>query len=141
MSAATSKTANILIIDQNKNDTALMQEAIQGTMMSCLVHIAHEPADALQALNQNSPSLILMSAQMGDTDNTPLLKTLKTNPDFSHIPIVVLGTSTAIQDIQEQYALGANCYIVKPANFMKFKKVVGVLIDFWIGIVKLPAHE
>jgi CheY-like chemotaxis protein len=139
------KSADILIIDDCKSDTMLMEEAIKSTSVASSVHVVHDAPSAIKFLNKKEayadaprPDLILLDIQMPDFDGHEFLRVVKTDPLFLSIPIIILTTSTEPEDIAECYRLHANCFIQKPVNFIKFKKVVSVITDFWFGIATLP---
>lgn len=140
--------ADILIVDDNESDTMLMEEAIKDTMMANSVHIVHDAAEAINYLNkkhqyENSPmpDLILLDLNMPEFTGKEFLKVIKNDPRFAAIPVIILTGSENPKDITDSYRLGANCYIVKPANFMRFKKVISIINDFWLGIAKLPENK
>ncbi len=142
------KSANILIVDDSKSDTMLVEEAIKDTAIANSVHVVHDAAEALNFLNKKKPykdaprpDLILLDLKMPNFNGHEFLRVVKADPLFLQIPVIVLTTSDAPEDIAESYRLHANCLIKKPVNFMKFKKVINVINDFWIGIATLPPGE
>ena len=84
------------------------------------------------------PDLILLDLNLPRKDGREVLEELKTNPDFQLIPVVILTTSQAEQDIIRSYKLHANCYITKPVNFESFLEVVQSIENFWLTVVALP---
>lgn len=144
-----SKTKHdILIIEDNQSDAILMQEAIKETMMENNVTIMNEATEAIKYLNQKDeyanaprPDLILMDLKMPSFNGFEFLQIIKKDPRFSAIPVIVLTGSDDETDITQAYKLMANCFVVKPVNFVKYKRVVSVINDFWLGIAKLPPKE
>ena len=141
----TTNNADILIIDDNESDTLLMQEAIKDAEFTSDINIIHEAKDALDYLNKKGeyknatrPDLILLDLKMPDFDGHEFLKVVKQDPKLARIPIIILTTSADPKDVELSYELQANCFILKPVNFMKFKKVVSVIKSFWLGIATLP---
>lgn len=139
---------NILIIDDSESDTMLMEEAIKDTAIANSVHIINDSQDALKFIqrqgpyvNAPQPNLILLDLKMPQLDGHEFLEIVKGDKTLNHIPIIVLSTSTDPVDIRKCYELNANCYIEKPVNFMRFKKVIGVINDFWLGITHLPPEK
>ena len=139
---------NILIIDDSESDTMLMEEAIKDTAIANSVHIINDSQDALKFIqrqgpyvNAPQPNLILLDLKMPQLDGHEFLEIVKNDKTLNHIPIIVLSTSTDPVDIRKCYELNANCYIEKPVNFMRFKKVIGVINDFWLGITHLPPEK
>ncbi len=84
------------------------------------------------------PDLILLDLNMTRKDGREVLREIKTHPDLKRIPVVILTTSQAEEDILSTYDLHANCYITKPVDFDRFLKVVRSIEDFWLTVVKLP---
>ena len=136
---------NILIIDDSESDTMLMEEAIKDTSIANNVYIVNDAHDALSFLNQEGqyqssprPNLMILDLKMPDMDGHEFLERVKTDDEFNDIPIIVLSTSSDPVDIKKCYKLHANCYIEKPVNFLRFRKVISVINDFWLGITHLP---
>jgi len=145
MSDTKTKTPDILIIDDNESDAKLMEEAIKDTIMTNSTHVLNEASDALNFLNKKdmyknapTPDLILVDLKMPNFDGHDFLRIVKEDPQFKHIPVVILSASNDPEDIKESYRLHANCYIIKPQNFMRFKKVISIINEFWLGIATLP---
>ena len=139
---------DIMIIEDNESDAMLMREAIKDTLMSNSVYILPEATEAIKFLNKEGdyadkprPDLILMDLKMPNFDGHEFLQIIKKDPRFSSIPVIVLTASDSNDDVTKSYKLMANCYIVKPVNFVKFKRVVSVINDFWLGVAKLPPKE
>jgi CheY-like chemotaxis protein len=84
------------------------------------------------------PDLILLDLNMPRKDGREVLKEIKSHPTLRRIPVVILTTSQAEEDILNTYDLHANCYITKPVDFSQFLKVVRSIEDFWLTVVKLP---
>ena len=140
--------ADLLIIDDSESDTMLMEEAIKETMMANQITIMHDCESAIDFLNKNPPyenakrpDLIILDLKMPNIDGHDFLKTIKVDPKFQIIPIIVLTTSSDPHDIAKSYRLLANCFIVKPVNFVKFKQVITIINDFWLGIARLPPKD
>ncbi|MDY6900120.1 MAG: response regulator, partial [Cyanobacteriota bacterium] len=88
--------------------------------------------------NASPPGLILLDLNMPKKDGREALKEIKTNPTFRHIPVVVLTTSKAAEDIQLSYSLGANSFIIKPVTFASLVEVMKTIGKYWFDIVELP---
>ncbi len=139
------KPADILIIDDSESDTTLMAEAINDATISNSVHVLHDASSAIDFLNNKDtykdaprPDLIFLDLKMPEFDGLEFLRVVKADPKLLQIPIIVLTASDTSEDVSESYLQHANCFIKKPANFMKFKKTVNVISDFWLGIATLP---
>jgi CheY-like chemotaxis protein len=132
---------HILIIDTHQEDAALIKESIEATSLRCDIAVALSGSEALENLRRHEPALIFLDAAMNNDEKIPLLQIIKSDPALRVTPIILLGREVETHNIALQYEMGANCYIPKPENFMKFKKVIGVLIEFWLNIAKLPAQN
>lgn len=135
----------ILIVDDSPAEATLMREAIKETMVRGNVHIIDDAADAIKLLNKQPPyentprpDLIILDLKMPAFNGHEFLRVVKQDPRFSDIPVIMHSTSNLQEDIAESYRLGANCYVVKPVNPMKFRKVIRVINDFWLGVAELP---
>ena len=139
------KQADILIIDDSESDTMLMEEAIKDTSLSNSVHIVHAAEDGIKFINKKdqyenapTPDLILLDLNMPGFNGFEFLTIVKEDPQLCAIPVIILSTSTDPKDISESYRLHANCFISKPVDFTRFKQIVNVINDFWLGIAALP---
>ena len=136
---------DILIIEDNESDAMLMREAIKETLMENNVMLVNDATEAVKLLNKKEkyakaprPDLILMDLRMPNFNGFEFLQIVKKDPRFASIPVIVMTGSDEETDIAQAYKLMANCYIVKPVNFVKYKRVVSVINDFWLGVAKLP---
>jgi CheY-like chemotaxis protein len=142
------KAPHILVIDDSETDAKLMMEAIKHTMVdSTALHIPNT-SDAIKVLNQQDeykdaqiPDLIFMDLNMPEINGVEFLKIVKKDARFIHIPVIVLTATGSDKDIMQCYQHHANCYIVKPVNFTKFQRVISVINDYWLGIVRLPPKD
>jgi len=146
--AKLNKPADILIIDDNESEALLMKEAVKDTVMANSIQIVHSVSEAIKFLNKTDdfvdaprPDLIILDLKMPEMDGHDCLKIIKKDPRFLHIPVIMLTTSSDQEDVAESYRLHANCYIVKPVNFAKFKAMVEVINEFWLGISRLPPKD
>lgn len=103
--------------------------------------------EALAFVNQEGayrdvslPELILLDLNLPKKDGRQVLAEIKANPRLKHIPVIALTTSEAKQDIRNAYQLHANCYITKPIDLDQFLNIIRGIEDFWLTVVKLPAH-
>lgn len=138
------KKATILIADDDDDDCFLMQSALSECGISNPTAFVKDGISLLNYLRQNndvSVGLILLDLNMPRMDGREALKILKSEAQLRKIPVVVLTTSKAQEDIEYCYALGANCYIVKPASFDAFNDTISTLIKFWIDLSKLPVIQ
>ena len=142
------KKSNILIIDDNETDAMIMQEALKSVIIGNDVKILNNAADAIDLLNnkgdfkkEEKPDLILLDLNMPDLNGFEFLRIVKKDPRFIQIPVIVLSGTENPENINECYQLGANCFIQKPNDITKFKQVVAVINEFWLGIATLPKKE
>lgn len=141
-------TADILIIEDDATDSLVLKEAMRDTAIAANITVVNHVDEALKFLNNKAPfgkaprpDLILMDLKMPNLNGHDLLLMIKRDMRLKHIPVIVLTSSKKENDITESYKLQANCYIVKPTDFIKFKRVVSVINDFWLGIAKLPPKD
>jgi chemotaxis family two-component system response regulator Rcp1 len=139
------KPVEILLVEDNPGDVRLTMEALKEGRLLNHVSVAEDGVEALAFLRQEGkyaaevrPDLILLDLNLPKKDGREVLAEIKEDPDLRQIPVVVLTTSTAEQDVLETYDLHANCYINKPVDFEQFIKVVKSVGDFWFSVVILP---
>jgi len=138
----------ILLVEDNPGDVRLTQEALQEGKVSNNLHVVMDGVEALaylrregQYADQIRPDLILLDLNMPKMDGRELLSEIKADDDLKRIPVVVLTTSKAEEDILKTYNLHANCYITKPVDLDQFINVVNSIESFWMTIVILPPKE
>jgi CheY-like chemotaxis protein len=139
------KTVDVLLIEDNEADADLVKEAIAGGKIITNLHVARDGVEAMAFLRKTGryarmprPDLILLDLNLPKKDGREVLREVKEDPDLSLIPVVVLSTSAADEDVLRSYRLHANCYIAKPVDFESFTKIVNELKDFWFSLVVLP---
>lgn len=140
-----STLVNILLVDDNVDDVELTLAALKKTKMANQVTVIGDGIEALKYLRKEAPygdahepSLVLLDLNMPRKDGREVLSEMKADPVLRKIPVVILTTSEAEEDITKSYDLHANCYISKPVDLKQLIKVVQSLEEFWFGIVKLP---
>lgn len=139
------KVINILLVEDSMGDIRLTQEVFkEGKIRNDLVYVKNGE-DALAYLHREGkfadavrPDLILLDLNLPRKDGRAVLDEIKSDSDLARIPVVVLTTSSAEEDIQRMYDLHANCFITKPFDLDKFITVAKSIQDFWFSIVKLP---
>ncbi|HXG31271.1 MAG TPA: response regulator [Thermodesulfobacteriota bacterium] len=141
------KPIEILLVEDNPGDARLAQEALKEGKMNNNISVVRDGVEALAFLRQEGkyaeaprPDIILLDLNLPKKDGREVLAEIKEDPDLKRIPIVVLTTSEAEQDILKAYNLHANCYITKPVDLDQFITVVKSIEDFWLTIVKLPTE-
>jgi chemotaxis family two-component system response regulator Rcp1 len=142
---AESRPIEVLLVEDNPGDVRLTREALREAKMSNNLHIAGDGVEALRFLRQEEehadaprPDLILLDLNLPKKTGREVLEEVKADPDLRRIPVVVLTTSEAEQDIVRSYELHANAYIKKPVDFGSFIEVVRAIEDFWFSVVRLP---
>ena len=139
------KPIEILLVEDNPADVRLTQEALREGKVRNNLHVARDGVEALEFLRRQGkfagsprPDLVLLDLNLPRKDGRQVLAELKAIPKLRHIPVVVLTTSEAEQDIVKSYELHANCYITKPVDLDKFVEIIHGIENFWLSIVKLP---
>ncbi len=138
---------NILLVEDNPGDAHLTIEALkEGKFNNHLIHVS-DGVEALAYLRKQGayqdaihPDLILLDLNMPRKDGRETLQEIKTDPELRRIPVVILTTSKAEEDVFRSYDLHANCYITKPVQLPQFFDVVRNIEDFWMSIVRLPPN-
>ena len=136
---------NILIVDDSADDVEFTLAALQGTKLANAVNVVSDGVEAIEYLrnqgkyaNAQKPSLVLLDLNMPRKDGREVLSEMKADKELRHIPVVILTTSQAEEDIVRSYDLHANCYISKPVDLQALAKIVRSIDEFWFGVVKLP---
>jgi CheY-like chemotaxis protein len=138
---------DILLVEDNVADVRLTQEVLTDSKVHNNLIVANDGVEALQCLRQQGkfrdsprPALILLDLNLPVKDGREVLAEIKADANLKRIPVVVLTTSKAEEDILKTYNLHANCYITKPVDLEQFVTVVRYIEDFWLAIVKLPRN-
>jgi len=138
---------DILLVEDNPGDVRLTQEALLEGKVLNRIFIAYDGVEALDFLHRRGqfasaprPDIILLDLNMPRMDGRECLARIKNDPDLRSIPVVVLTTSEADQDVIRSYDMHASCYISKPVDMEQFMKVVKAIKHFWFTIVHLPGE-
>jgi two-component system, chemotaxis family, response regulator Rcp1 len=133
------------MVEDSPGDVRLTQEALREAKVRNNFHVARDGVEALSFLRREGefadvprPDLILLDLNMPRMDGREVLQEIKSDQDLRVIPVVILTTSKAEEDIIRSYQLNANCYITKPVDLDQFMKVVRSIEDFWLTVVRLP---
>lgn len=136
---------DILLIEDNPGDVRLTREALREGKVRNNLHVEPDGIEGLAYLRREGkhagatrPDMILLDLNLPKMDGKAVLAEIKKDDDLRRIPVVVLTTSKAEEDIVRSYDLHANCYITKPVDLAQFIDVVRSIEDFWLSIVKLP---
>jgi CheY-like chemotaxis protein len=140
------KPIEILLVEDNPGDVLLTKEALKEGKVRNNLSVVGDGVEALKYLRKEGqyaeaepPDIILLDLNMPRMDGRELLSLIKSDDMLQRIPVVVLTTSSAEEDILQTYDLHANCYISKPVDLTQFIKVVKQIEGFWFTIVKLPS--
>jgi two-component system, chemotaxis family, response regulator Rcp1 len=141
-----SKPVDILLVEDNPGDVRLTQEAFREARTPIKINVAMDGEEAIAYLRRQfpfeeatRPDLILLDLNIPKKDGREVLAEIKADPLLHDIPVVVLTTSNADQDIQKTYNLEVNAYINKPVDFDRFFDIVQKIEDFWLMTAILPS--
>jgi CheY-like chemotaxis protein len=136
---------DILLVEDDPGDVLMTREALEDSKVANRLHVVNNGEEALAFLRHEGdyrdsprPDLILLDLNLPRVDGREVLSTVKGDPDLRRIPVVVLTTSDAEEDVLRSYDLHANAYVTKPVDFDQFVEVVRQIDEFYISVVKLP---
>lgn len=136
---------DILLVEDNPGDAELTREALVDSKLLSRLHVVRDGVDALAFLRQEGayvqaprPDLILLDLNLPRKDGRAVLTDIKADPALRLIPVVVLTSSQAEEDVARAYELSANCYVSKPVGLEQFMTIVRSIEQFWLTVVKLP---
>ena len=139
------KSINILLVEDNPGDAVLARVALDGGKMNNELDVVDDGEKAMAFLRREGPyadaqrpDLILLDLNLPKMDGRQVLAAIKSDEALKRIPVVILTTSRAEEDVLKSYNLHANCYITKPIDLNQFLHVVRSIEDFWLSIVVLP---
>jgi two-component system, chemotaxis family, response regulator Rcp1 len=139
------RRVEVLLVEDNPGDVRLTQEALKDGRVMVNLTVASDGVEAMDVLNKRGPhassarpDLILLDLNLPRKNGREVLEEIKADEDLKRIPVIVMTTSKAEQDIHRVYNLNANCYITKPVDLDEFLNVVRSIEDFWLTIVTLP---
>lgn len=138
----------ILLVEDNPGDVVLTREALREAKIHNRLSVATDGVEAMAFLRKEGqyreaprPDLILLDLNMPRKNGIEVLREIKADAALKTIPVVILTTSGADQDVLKAYEFSANCYVTKPVDLYQFVKVVHTIDEFWLTIVKLPPHR
>ena len=139
------RAIEILMVEDNPGDVRLTREALKGGKVLNQLHVVEDGVAALDFLyrrppHQNAPrpDLILLDLNLPKMDGREVLARIKSDDSLKIIPVVVLTTSQAEEDVLRAYRLSANCYVTKPVDLHQFNRIVQAVEEFWLTVVSLP---
>jgi len=133
---------DILLVEDNPNDSRLMKRALQKIDLSPKIHLAKDGVEAVEFIdnyfNENDdiclPKFILLDLKLPRLDGLELLEIIKKNEVWAHLPVIIMTSSNEAVDIERAYKLGVNSYLVKPVNYEEFYKTIRELTNYWLKI-------
>lgn len=143
------KQVHVLLVEDNPGDTELTRQSLAASKLSINLTAVDDGEKALQYLKKEPPyqkaerpDLVLLDLNLPKLSGGEVLRAIKTDKDLKSLPVIVLTSSEEETEVSKCYAEGANCYIVKPADFSSFLSVVKLIEDFWFSVAKLgPAQK
>lgn len=142
------RTIEILLVEDNPGDVRLTQEAFAENKICNKLHVAKDGVEAMNFLRKMNgygdalrPDLILLDLNMPKKDGREVLAEIKADENLRSIPVVILTSSDADDDVAKAYHMYANCYIRKPIDLNRFIEVIKIIENFWLTIVELPPRK
>jgi CheY-like chemotaxis protein len=142
------KAIHILLVEDNEGDILLTREALEDAKIHVKLNVTKDGKEAIDFLNKQGkytdvclPDLLLLDVNLPKKNGHEVLKYIKENESFRHIPVIMLTTSSSEKDINLAYSNYVNCYITKPVDVNEFLGVIATIENFWISIVKLPTNK
>jgi two-component system, chemotaxis family, response regulator Rcp1 len=139
------KPIQILLVEDNPGDVRLAVEVLREAKVRNQLYVVEDGVEAMSLLRREGqyagmprPDLILLDLNLPRKDGREVLAEIKQDADLKRIPVVILTSSAAEQDVLHAYDLYANCYITKPLALEEFLRVIRAIEDFWLAVVKLP---
>jgi two-component system, chemotaxis family, response regulator Rcp1 len=136
---------DVLIVDDNPADVALIREALTGSKHGSQIKSVGDGVEAMAFLNRRDkfansirPDLVILDLNLPKKDGLAVLAAMKAAPNLRRIPVVIFSTSELRKDVVRSYEVGANCYVRKPGNLNEFFSAVKSLEEFWFGFAVLP---
>ena len=139
------RAIDVLLVEDDPGDVLITREVLEYNKINNTVHVASDGQEGLDFLYRRGahadapqPDLILLDLNLPKYDGRQLLEQIKSDADLCHIPVVVLTTSSAEEDVLESYKLHANAYVTKPVDVDQFMSAVRKIDEFFIQVVRLP---
>ena len=137
----------VLLVEDDPGDVLMTREAFEDNKVANVLHVVSDGAEAMEFLRKEgdhagapTPDLVLLDLNLPRMDGREVLAAVKADDELRQIPIVVLTTSEAEEDVLRSYALHANAYVTKPVDFERFIEVVRKIDDFFVSVVRLPGR-
>lgn len=138
----------VLLVEDDPGDVLMTREAFADYKVANTLNVVQDGADAMAFLRREGehadarrPDLVLLDLNLPRMDGREVLEAIKSDPELASIPVVVLTTSEAEEDVLRSYSLHANAYVTKPVDFDRFIEVVRQIDEFFVSVVKLPGRS
>ncbi|MBF6090666.1 response regulator [Nocardia cyriacigeorgica] len=139
---------DVLLVEDDEGDELMTREAFEDNKIGNTLHVVRDGEQALHFLYRTGvhteaprPDLILLDLNLPKYDGRQVLAKIKSDPDLAHIPVVVLTTSAAEEDILRSYKLHANAYVTKPVDLEQFMTAIKQIDEFFVQVVRLPREN
>ncbi|MFL6462965.1 MAG: response regulator [Bryobacteraceae bacterium] len=138
------KFLRILLVEDSPSDVRLIREALKETPVPVQITVAQDGVEAMEYLRSTEtgrshrPDLVLLDLNLPRKNGREVLAEVKSSPGLKQIPVLVMTSSRADEDIAQAYSLNANCYITKPGDLQEYINVVRAIEDFWFVTATLP---
>jgi two-component system, chemotaxis family, response regulator Rcp1 len=140
------RTVEVLLVEDNPADQRLTLEGLKNSSIVKKSHVVENGEDAMSFLkrkgkfsNSPVPDLILLDLNLPRKDGREVLAEVKQDPTFRLIPVIVMTTSNATEDVKKSYSLGANCFLTKPSGLDDYLNLIKGIEDFWFSLATLPS--
>jgi CheY-like chemotaxis protein len=147
MTAQPTRQIEVLLVEDDPGDVLMTREAFEDYKVANQLHVVQDGADAMAFLRREGdyagaprPDLVLLDLNLPRMDGREVLQAIKGDAELASIPVVVLTTSEAEEDVLRSYSLHANAYVTKPVDFERFIDVVRRIDDFFVTVVRLPSR-
>ncbi|MFZ5871112.1 MAG: response regulator [Actinomycetota bacterium] len=141
------RAIDVLLVEDDPGDVLMTREAFEDNKVANNLYVAGDGVTAMEFLRKQgdyadapTPDLVLLDLNLPRMDGREVLAALKEDPELRRIPVVVLTTSEAEEDVLRSYSLHANAYVTKPVDFGRFIEVVRQIDEFFVTVVRLPKH-
>lgn len=141
------KAIDVLLVEDDPGDVLMTREAFKDNKLANRLSVVSDGVDAMAYLRKEGqfadsprPDLVLLDLNLPRMDGREVLAAMKSDPELRSIPVVVLTTSEAEEDVLRSYSLHANAYVTKPVDFHRFIEVVRQIDDFFVSVVRLPGN-
>lgn len=142
------KPIDVLLVEDDPGDVLMTREAFDDYKVRNTLSVVNNGVEAMQFLKKEgeyadapTPDLVLLDLNLPKMDGREVLAAIKEDPQLRSIPVVVLTTSEAEEDVIRSYSLHANAYVTKPVDFERFVQVVQQIDDFFVSVVRLPRSD